>query len=380
MSTASATADVAAAADGRLSLAAEDAWGFGEVTPPTVLQLDASEPLATPRAFRAAMAGTPAVWRSVREGRETLRRIVRGQDSRFLAIVGPCSIHDVDAAREYGRRLAALRHRYADRLVLVMRAYFEKPRTTVGWRGMISDPYLDGTCDLAEGLRRARRLLIDLGEMQLPAAAELLDLETPGYYADLISLACIGARTTESQPHRALASALDLPVGFKNGTDGGVQVAVNAMRSAREPHNYVTVDDDGRPCAVRTRGNRDTVLVLRGGAGCVPNYDPESVAAAEEGLRAAGFDRPALLVDGSHANSGYDPERQIDACLSAATQRRAGRTSLRGVLIESHLIGGKQSLSADSVSRLRYGVSVTDACLGWEDTAALLEDLYRALG
>lgn len=342
--------------------------------PPVALRIEA-EPLPTPRALREQIPGSPAAWRTVRDSRETIRRILRREDRRFLVVVGPCSIHDVDAAREYAGRLAELRDRYEDRLYIVMRAYFEKPRTAVGWRGLLSDPHLDGSFDLNEGLRIARRLLGDLGALGLPAAAELLDTDAAGYYADLVGLGCVGARTTESQPHRALASALDLPVGFKNGTDGTVQVAVNAMRSARERHNAVAMGDDGRPCAVRTAGNPDTLLVLRGGAGSVPNYDADSVAAAEAALLAAGFAPPAILVDASHANSGYDPDRQPEICLSVAAQRRAGRDSLLGVMIESHLVGGKQPFGSDP-STLRYGVSVTDACLGWNDTAALLKDLY----
>jgi 3-deoxy-7-phosphoheptulonate synthase len=260
-----------------------------------------------------------------------------------------------------------------------MRAYFEKPRTSVGWRGLISDPHLNGSFDMAEGLVQARRLLLALADRGMPTAAELLDLATPAYFSDLVSLATIGARTTESQPHRALASSLEMPVGFKNGTDGGIEVAVNAMISAREGHCFVAMDDEGRPSAVRSLGNADSLLVLRGGQGSVPNYNAESVAAAETRLRAAGFAHPNILVDASHANSAYDPTRQAAACFSAARQRREGTKSLIGVMIESNLSAGKQSIPAN-LADLRYGVSVTDSCLGWEDTAALLGEMYAILG
>ncbi|MBC8102388.1 MAG: 3-deoxy-7-phosphoheptulonate synthase [Cytophagales bacterium] len=338
-------------------------------------------PLPSPRTFRDRLAASPEGCRTVAESRETVRRLLRKQDDRFLVIVGPCSIHDTEAALEYAACLAPLRDRYGDRLEIVMRAYFEKPRTSIGWRGLVSDPYLDGSFNMAEGLRRARLLLLALAEQGMPTATELLDLATPAYFADLISFATIGARTTESQPHRALASSLDLPVGFKNGTDGGIEVAVNAMVSAREGHAFVAMDDDGRPCAVRSLGNAYSLLVLRGGLVSIPNYGPESVAAAETRLRAAGFDSPSLLVDASHANSGYDPDQQASACFSAVRQRRAGRRSLIGVMVESNLVHGKQKLApAGGAGGLRHGVSVTDACLGWEGTAALLGELHTLLG
>lgn len=336
-------------------------------------------PLLSPRAFRDQYAASSSAQRTVAETRDTLRRLLTGKDDRFLVVVGPCSIHDPEAALEYADRLAVLRARYADRLCIIMRAYFEKPRTSVGWRGLISDPHLDGSYDMAEGLIRARRLLLTLAEQGMPTAAELLDLATPAYFSDLVSLATIGARTTESQPHRALASSLEMPVGFKNGTDGGIEVAVNAMLSAREGHCFVAMDDEGRPSAIRSLGNDASLLVLRGGKNCVPNYDAESVAASETRLRAAGFAHPSLLVDASHANSAYDPTRQADACFSTVRQRRDGTKSLVGVMIESNLFCGKQNLSTNA-AEMRYGVSVTDSCLGWDDTAALLSEMYAMLG
>ncbi len=336
-------------------------------------------PLLSPRAFRDRYSASSQVRRTVSDARDTLRRLLTGSDDRFLVVVGPCSIHDPDAALEYADRLAVLRDRYVDRLCVVMRAYFEKPRTSVGWRGLISDPHLDGSFDMVEGLVRARRLLLTLAERGMPTVAELLDLATPAYFSDLVTLATIGARTTESQPHRALASSLEMPVGFKNGTDGGIEVAVNAMVSAREGHCFVAMDDEGRPAAVRSLGNEASLLVLRGGRNSVPNYDAESIAAAETRLRASGFAHPNILVDASHANSAYDPTRQAAACFSAARQRREGTKSLRGVMIESNLSPGKQSISAD-LTEMRYGVSVTDSCLGWDDTEMLLGDIHAMLG
>jgi 3-deoxy-7-phosphoheptulonate synthase len=335
-------------------------------------------PLLSPRAFRDRLSASTEGRRTVLEARETLRRLLNGTDDRFLVVVGPCSIHDTGAALEYADRLAVLRERYENRLCIVMRAYFEKPRTSVGWKGLLNDPHLDGSFDLSEGLVQGRRLLLTLAERGMPTAAELLDLSTPAYFSDLISLATIGARTTESQPHRALASSLEMPVGFKNGTDGGIEVAVNAMLSSREGHSFVGMDDDGRPAAVRSLGNDASFLILRGGQGNVPNYSPDSVAAAENRLRASGFSNPGILVDASHANSAYDPTRQAAACFSAAQQRREGAISLLGVMIESNISAGKQSIPAD-LSQLRYGVSVTDSCLGWDDTATLLGEMYAML-
>lgn len=328
-------------------------------------------PLPPPRALReqypVASEGTDAVER----GRSISRDILRGDDDRLLVIVGPCSIHDPDAAIEYASRLAPVARDMSDRLCILMRAYFEKPRTTVGWRGLINDPHLDGTNDMEEGLRRARRLLVDITRLGMPVATELLDTATHDYYADLISLGAIGARTTESQPHRAMASGLPLPIGFKNATDGGVQVALDAMVSARSPHSYLGFDDDGRCCVVRTTGNPDCVLILRGGRKNLPNFDRVSVARAVADLDRSELPR-SILVDASHANSGYDPERQPFVAERVAVQRREGERALRGVMIEGNLFGGKQSIGP----AMRYGVSVTDGCLGWEETLALLERLH----
>jgi 3-deoxy-7-phosphoheptulonate synthase len=330
-------------------------------------------PVPAPLALRAACPATDDGRAAVRRGRADIRRILRGEDDRLLVIVGPCSIHDPAAALDYAARLARLSDELSDRLCIVMRCYFEKPRTTVGWRGLINDPHLDGSYDMAEGLRRARRLLVAVTDMGLPVAAEVLDTATPAYFSDLLSFACVGARTTESQPHRALASGLPVPVGFKNATSGCVRVAVDAMISARESHSYLSVDGNGRACVVRTPGNPDTVVVLRGGKETGPNHGAESVADAARRLEAA--ELPArVIVDCSHANSGYDPVRQAEVCAQVGRDRAEGRSpAVAGVMLESFLYTGKQPLAPGRAPE--YGVSVTDACLGWDETARLLREL-----
>ena len=329
------------------------------------------EQVPTPRELRGAAPVDALSLAAVEAGRREVRSILRHDDRRLLVVAGPCSIHDSDAAQEYAGRLAGLRAELADRICLVMRTYFEKPRTTVGWRGLINDPYLDGSFDMGEGLRRARKLLSGVTALGLPAAAELLDTATPDYYADLVSFTAIGARTTESQPHRALASGLDMPVGFKNGTDGGVQIALDAMLSARGAHSYLGFDDDGRACVVKTSGNPDTALILRGGRKNVPNFDRVSVASALARMHRSKLPA-AIVVDASHANSGYDPLRQSAACESVVRQRREGERAIVGVMLESFLVTGKQNIGPE----MRYGVSVTDGCLGWDDTEALLRRLH----
>ena len=338
-------------------------------------------PLPTPRALKAEFPATLFGRHVVRQGQQMIRDILHHRDGRFLMVVGPCSIHDPDAALEYATRLAAFSERVADRMVIVMRAYFEKPRTTVGWRGLINDPYLDNSFEMAEGLRRARRLLGEITALGLPVATEMLDTTTPAYFADLVSLAAIGARTVESQPHRALASGLGMPVGFKNGTSGDLQTALDALVSASQPHSYLGANDEGRLCALKTAGNSDGFLILRDGKLSGPNYDEASVAAALRGLQSLpGTIPPSILVDCSHANSGSDPARQRDVCASVIAQRRAGNAALVGVMLESNLCSGKQALHANGVQSLRYGVSITDACLGWDETETLLRETYATLG
>ena len=305
--------------------------------------------------------------------RQAIRAILNGEDSRLLVVVGPCSIHDPVAALEYASNLAALAHEVRDDMLLVMRAYIEKPRTTVGWKGLAYDPHLDGSDDMAHGLTLSRELMLEMLRMGLPVATELLQPIAAGYFDDLLGWVAIGARTTESQIHREMASGLGLPVGFKNGTDGGVAIACDAMRSAAHSHRHFGVDSQGHPAIVETRGNPDTHLVLRGGHSG-PNYDRASVAKARAGLEKSDI-AARLMVDCSHANSGKNPLRQPDVFNDVLEQRLAGDRSLIGMMLESHLFEGCQPLSAN----LRYGVSVTDGCLGWDATEQLLRNAAQRL-
>lgn len=330
--------------------------------------------LPSPRDLHAAVAAPEACLDTVVSARDTIQNILDRKDPRLLVIVGPCSIHDPEAALEYAGRLAALRRELADRLYLVMRVYFEKPRTTVGWKGLIYDPHLDGSADIATGLRRARELLVEVNRLGLPAATEFLDPIVPPYIADLVSWAAIGARTTESQTHRQMASGLSMPVGFKNGTDGGLQVAIDAMGAAMSPHSFLGIDADGATSIVRTTGNPWGHVVLRGGHKRT-NYDPASLAEAFDRLAGAGLS-PMVMVDCSHANSGKVPARQEDVWNSLIQQRAGGTGGIIGAMIESNLHEGAQPLRPGA---LRYGVSVTDACLGWEATERLLRAGHAAL-
>ena len=332
--------------------------------------------LTSPRAFKAELPMTEAANRTVVEGREAVKRILRKEDRRLLAVVGPCSIHDPRAAREYAGRLNVLRQELADRICVVMRVYFEKPRTTVGWKGLISDPHLDGSDDMATGLRLARQLLLDINQLGLAAGTEMLDPITPQYNSDLISWASIGARTTESQTHREMASGLSMPVGFKNSTAGDLQVALNAMESARHAHSFLGIDQEGRTCLVRTKGNPWGHLVLRGGS-AKPNYDAQSLADAAGQLRKAGLD-PVVLVDCSHANSSKKHERQEEVWQDLIQQRVGGNQDLIGMMVESNLEEGNQKIPGD-LKDLRYGVSITDACVGWETTERMLREAYEQL-
>ena len=302
--------------------------------------------------------------------RSRIAKIMRGEDSRLLVVIGPCSIHDADAALEYARRLVHVRNQYADKLEVVMRTYFEKPRTSLGWKGYINDPFLDGSFKINEGLALARDLLLTINTMGLPTAGEFLDAITPQYVADLMSWGAIGARTTESQVHRQLASGLSCPVGFKNGTEGNVQIAVDAIRAAGASHHFLSVTKTGTAAIVKTAGNPDCHLILRGGL--KPNYDAASVREAELLLENAGL-TSGLMVDCSHANSQKDHAKQIGVCQSIVDQRRAGSSAIKGVMIESHLVGGNQPIGAPD--ELTYGKSITDACLGWADSEMLLEAL-----
>ena len=310
--------------------------------------------------------------------RRRIYNIMSGADDRLLVVIGPCSIHDPAAALDYARRLQEQRERFAGTLEVVMRVYFEKPRTTVGWKGLINDPYLDETFRIDEGLRMARQLLIEINRQGLPAGSEFLDVISPQYLGDLISWGAIGARTTESQVHRELASGLSAPIGFKNGTDGNIKIATDAIQAAAGGHHFLSVHKNGQVAIVQTSGNRDCHVILRGGR--TPNYDAASVAAACHELRAAKL--PAtLMVDCSHANSSKRHEKQLDVARDIAAQLAAGSTQVFGVMVESHLQAGAQKFSPGKghAQKLEYGRSITDACLGWDDSCALLELLSQAV-
>ena len=325
-----------------------------------------AQPLPSPAVLRQRLPLNDALAARIHNDRNAIRAVLDSRDPRLLVVVGPCSLHDPVAALEYAERLSALAPDVSDQLLLVMRAYVEKPRTTVGWKGLVYDPHLDGSGNMAEGLHLSRRLMLDILETGLPIATELLQPLAAGYFDDLLGWAAIGARTSESQIHRELVSGLDLPVGFKNGTDGGLGIACDAMRSAEHPHQHFGIDDLGHPALLQTHGNPDTHLVLRGGHGA-PNYDAASVAAARRALEKQGI-ASRIMVDCSHANSGKDPLRQPAVLESVTEQRLAGDMSLRGVMLESHLFDGCQPLSGE----LRYGVSITDGCLGWTATEQML--------
>ncbi len=306
--------------------------------------------------------------------RRTLHCILHGIEDRLIVVIGPCSIHDPKAALEYAGRLADTRARLSDALEIVMRVYFEKPRTTLGWKGLINDPELNGSFKINKGLRIARALLIKINQAGVPAGTEYLDLITPQYLADLVSWGAIGARTTESQMHRELASGLSCPVGFKNGTNGNVKIAIDAVKAALQPHHFLSVSKDGHAAIVSTLGNEDCHLILRGGT--TPNYDAASVAMVCAQMRTAGLEA-RLMIDASHANSHKQHERQIAVCADIAEQIAHGDGRIIGVMVESHLLAGQQSL--ETGHELRYGQSVTDACLGWEDSVVALDTLAAAV-
>jgi len=312
---------------------------------------------------------------TVSRAREEIVRILEGEDDRLIAVVGPCSVHDTSAALEYARRLRGLAEELRGELCVIMRVYFEKPRTTVGWKGLINDPHLDGSFAVNEGLRMARGLLLDVAELGLPAGCEFLDPISPQYFTDAVAWAAIGARTTESQVHRQLASGLSMPVGFKNGTGGGVQIAVDAVRAAAHPHSFPGVTRQGLAAVVTTTGNPDCHVILRGGRSG-PNYDERSVGEALEALRRAGLP-PRLMVDASHANSGKDYRRQPLVIRDVADQVARGQRGIVGVMLESFLVEGSQELT--DRSRLTYGQSITDSCMGWEMTVPTLRELAEAV-
>ncbi|MBA4194634.1 MAG: 3-deoxy-7-phosphoheptulonate synthase [Comamonadaceae bacterium] len=323
------------------------------------------------------IGGTP-VEALISQTRRRIHDILHGKDDRLLVVIGPCSIHDPAAALDYARRLKDLRTRYADTLEIVMRVYFEKPRTTVGWKGLINDPYLDESFRIDEGLRIARQLLIEINRLGLPAGSEFLDVISPQYIGDLISWGAIGARTTESQVHRELASGLSAPIGFKNGTDGNIKIATDAIQAAARGHHFLSVHKNGQVAIVQTKGNKDCHVILRGGK--APNYDAASVGAAVKELEAAKL-TPRLMVDFSHANSSKQHEKQLEVAKDIAAQIAGGSRSVFGVMIESHIEAGAQKFTPgkDTVEALRYGQSITDACLGWDDSVKSLDILSAAV-
>ena len=333
------------------------------------VRINAIHELLPPLAHLYELPISDAATELVVQTRQEIADLVHGKDNRLLVIIGPCSIHDPKAAIEYAQRLLPLRQKYAKELLIVMRVYFEKPRTTVGWKGLINDPHLNGTFDINFGLRQARKLLLELNNMGMPASTEFLDMITPQYYADLISWGAIGARTTESQVHRELSSGLSCPVGFKNGTDGNLKIAIDAIGAANHPHYFLSVTKTGHSAIVHTSGNPDCHVILRGGK--EPNYDSSHVKAAAQQLTQAGV-TPKLMVDFSHANSRKDYKRQMEVAEDVAQQIRNGEQNIMGVMVESHLVEGRQD------QPVTYGQSITDACIGWDSTEQLLALLAEA--
>ncbi|MBN1797624.1 MAG: 3-deoxy-7-phosphoheptulonate synthase [Spirochaetales bacterium] len=330
--------------------------------------------LISPFELKKEFPMTEANNKTVVESRETITNILNKKDDRLMAIVGPCSIHDTKVALEYAEKLAALKNKLKDNIFIIMRTYFEKPRTTIGWKGLITDPRLDGTYDIATGLKTTRRLLLDITAMGIPCASEMLDPIVPQYIADLISWASIGARTTESQTHREMASGLSMPVGFKNGTSGNLELAVNAMESARHAHSFIGIDQHGKTAVFKTSGNTASHIILRGGRSG-PNYYEENVEKAEAAIADLKI-TPAIVIDCSHANSGKQYSRQQRVLRSILDQRKRGRASIVGFMIESNLKSGSQKIPAD-LNNLVYGQSITDACAGWEETEKMLLYAYE---
>ena len=332
------------------------------------------DPIVAPSSLLKSLPLSATTADFINKTRAVIGNIMHGDDSRLLVVVGPCSIHDPDAATDYAQKLLPLRHAYADQLEVVMRVYFEKPRTTIGWKGLINDPEINNTFNVDQGLRVARKLLMDLNELGLPAGTEFLDAVAGQYYADLISWGAIGARTTESQIHRELASGLSCPVGFKNGTNGNVDIAIDAVKAANSEHSFLSPTEQGQTALFRTSGNHDAHIILRGGK--QPNYDADSIAAAKAELLARDV-KTGLMIDFSHANSNKDYRRQLVVGQAVAEQLIAGEKIIRGVMIESHINEGKQAIATKD--QLEYGKSITDACLGFDQTEQLLGDLARAM-
>ncbi len=334
----------------------------------------ADTPLISPRELKQRFPRSDQASQTIERGRGAIEAILDGQDKRLLAVVGPCSIHDLHAARDYAERLCGLRDRVGDQIELVMRVYFEKPRTTVGWKGLINDPHLNDSFDIETGLSQARDLLVSLADMGLPTGTEALDPISPQYLSDLFSWSAIGARTTESQTHREMSSGLSTAVGFKNGTEGSLEVAINAMRSAASPHSFLGINEDGRATVLQTRGNRYGHVILRGGR--EPNYDSVNVAIAEQALEQANL-APRIMIDCSHANANKNHELQPLVARNVAEQIAAGNRSIIGIMLESHIHAGNQKLG--NPAELAYGISITDACIDWPTTETLLLELHETL-
>ncbi len=332
--------------------------------------------LQTPRAIKSALPMTERANRTVVEGRAAVQNILAQRDPRLLLVVGPCSIHDANGAMEYAHKLAALSREVSDQIFVVMRVYFEKPRTTIGWKGLINDPHMNNSCEIEDGLRIARKLLLEINELGLPAATEFLDPIVPQYIDDLISWAAVGARTTESQTHREMASGLSMPIGFKNATDGSLQIAIDAMGSSRTPHSFLGIDQDGYTSIIRTKGNPEGHVVLRGGRART-NYDPQSIAEAAAQLEKSKLS-PVLMVDCSHANSLKQHSKQEDVWRSLIEQRASGTRAIIGAMVESYLKEGSQSVPSNP-AEIVFGVSVTDACISWETTDRMLWHGHAAL-
>jgi 3-deoxy-7-phosphoheptulonate synthase len=339
------------------------------------LRIESYRPLVPPAILLEELALSDRGSETVARGRQEVSRILRGDDDRLVLIVGPCSLHDPDAGLEYGRRLTKLADEHAGELCIVMRVYFEKPRTTVGWKGLINDPKLDGTFAINEGLRKARHFLLDLSDMGMPVGCEFLDPISPQYTSDTVSWGAIGARTTESQVHRELASGMSMPIGFKNGTDGGVQIAIDAVRAAAHPHRFLGVTEQGLAAIVATRGNQDCHVILRGGEGGT-NYDAVNVQKVASALRTAGVP-PRVMIDASHGNSGKDYRRQALVVHDVAAQIREGDRAIFGMMMESFLVDGRQDLVDPGT--LRYGQSITDGCMGWDMTVPVIAELAEAV-
>ncbi|MEX0603878.1 MAG: 3-deoxy-7-phosphoheptulonate synthase [Marinobacter sp.] len=340
------------------------------------INVASQEALITPEALKQAIPLSAAAAETVSNGRQAIYNIMDGKDHRLFVVVGPCSIHDVEAAHEYAGKLKALADELSDTLCIVMRVYFEKPRTTVGWKGLINDPHLNDSFDIEQGLHIGRRLLMDIAELGLPTATEALDPISPQYLQDTISWSAIGARTTESQTHREMSSGLSMAIGFKNGTDGNLDVAVNAMKSVSHPHSFLGIDQKGQVSIVRTKGNAYGHVVLRGGGG-KPNYDSVTVALCEQALEKAGL-RKSIMVDCSHANSSKDPGIQPLVLADISHQILEGNRSIQGLMVESHLNWGNQSIP-ENLADLKYGVSITDACIDWPTTEKALRDMRDKL-